>query len=267
MLLSKKIMNKLGNLSRILAVVLVVVVLQLAYIGYLIVATSVVIRNPKLEHYHFRMQIIAHGLPQNFGSKEYQIGYAKDQCGIDLPEQPIHFHDDKDQMVHIHWDGITGGMVMKYYGWNYIGGAPGALGYQLRGIKIPKKVPIHGSVLPKLPSDVKFFIYTGDESGYQKRSFDDWKIQDLEKFFNKSSNLPGNKTSFWDKLFPKASAHGTANDADGDDGTETPDEKLTRINNLLGNVVIFAQKDEPSEKQIKERFNKLEPLSNSTCGG
>ena len=50
-------------------------------------------------------------------------------------------------------------------------------------------------------------------------------------------------------------------------GEETEEEKLTRINNMIGNVVIFVQKDKPTDQQIKERFNDLEPLSDSTCGG
>ena len=99
---------------------------------------------------------------------------------------------------------------------------------------------------------------------------------DLENFFGTTSNFPAHdinkseQTSLLDKLMPKASAHGTADDTDGDDGdtpVESEEEKLTRINNMLGNVVIFVQKDVPSDEQIKERFNDLEPLSDSTCGG
>ena len=95
----------------------------------------------------------------------------------------------------------------------------------------------------------------------------------MEQFFGTTSNSPaheinkGGQTSLLDKVFPKAYAHGTADDADGNDGDETEQEQLTRINNLIGNVVIFAQKDKPTDQQIKDRFNKLEPLSDSTCGG
>lgn len=71
-----------------------------------------------------------------------------------------------------------------------------------------------------------------------------------------------------DKVFPKALAHGGEDDGnDGEAGEESEEQKLTRINNLVGNVVIFAQKDKPTDQQIKDRFNKLEPLSDSTCGG
>ena len=57
--------------------------------------------------------------------------------------------------------------------------------------------------------------------------------------------------------------------ADGDvgqSGQETEEEQLTRINNLVGNVVIFVQSDKPTDRQIKDRFNDLEPLTDSSCG-
>lgn len=259
------------------------------YAGYVYAASPEVIRSPKMEHYHFRMQILVNGKAEDFSSKSYQTGYAKDQCNGNLPEQPIHFHDNKDQFTHIHWEGMTGGMVMKYYGWNYIGGIGGSLGYKLDDLSDIQEVTTHGDYLPDIPKDAKFYLYTGDETGYKERSFDEWKSQDLEQFFGKTSNFPGHKinkgeeVSFLDTLFPKVAAHGTPDDADGDDGAdlnpgavqppstpavpENEEQKLTRINNLIGNVVIFVQKDAPTDQQIKARFNKLEPLSDSTCGG
>lgn len=263
---SKRIKIALGVIGALLLV-------PISYAGYVYAASPAVIRDPKLEHYHFRMQILVNGKAEDFSSKAYQTGYAKDQCNANLPEQPIHFHDNKDQFTHIHWEGMTGGMVMKYYGWNYIGGMSNALGYKLDNLKDPQKVTIHGNYLPAVPKDATFYVYSGDENSYKERNFDDWKSQDLETFFNKTSNFPahdinkGKQTSLLDKVFPKVYAHGTENDADGNDGTETEQEKRTRINNLVGSVVIFVQKDKPTDQQIKDRFNKLLLLDDSTCGG
>jgi len=255
-----------------LLVLAALLIMPVGYAGYIFAASPEVIRAPKLEHYHFRMQILVNGKVEDFSSKAYQTGYAKDQCNASLPEQPIHFHDNKDQFTHIHWEGMTGGMVMKYYGWNYIGGLANTLGYKLDDIGDIQKVTTHGDYLPEVPNDAKFYIYTGDESGYKERSFDDWKNQDLEQFFNTTSNFPAHEqnkqASLLDKIFPKASAHGGEDDGDdGETGEETEQEKLTRINNLIGNVVIFVQKDKPTDQQIKDRFNNLEPLTDSTCGG
>ena len=245
------------------------------YGGYIYASSPGAIRNPKLEHYHFRMQILVDGKAEDFSTETYQTGYAKDQCNANLPEKPIHFHDNKDQFTHIHWEGMTGGMVMKYYGWNYIGGIDNALGYKLDDIGDIQKVTTHGNYLPQVPKDATFYVYTGNEKAYTARSFDDWKNQDLEEFFGTTSNSPahdtnkngGEQAGLVNQLFPTAYAHGSENDSDGADASETEQEKLTRINNLLGNVVIFAQKDKPTDQQIKERFSDLEPLSDSTCGG
>jgi hypothetical protein len=268
---SKRLIGKRVRIG--LAVAIALALIPLSYAGYVYADSQAVVRDPKLEHYHFRMQILVNGKAENFSTKAYQTGYAKDQCNANLPEQPIHFHDNKDQFTHIHWEGMTGGMVMKYYGWNFIGGMDNALGYKLDNLKDPQKVTTHGNYLPAVPKDANFYVYTGDENGYKERSFDDWKNQDLETFFNTTSNFPAHdinkgKTSLLDKIFPKASAHGGEDDGnDGEAGEETEQEKLTRINNLIGNVVIFVQQDKPTDQQIKDRFNDLEPLTDSTCGG
>lgn len=261
----------LGRIWKLAAGVLGGVILLLAIVfGYLYAASPPAIRNPKFQHYHFRMQVVINGKVENFGDQKYQIGYSKDNCNAALTVQPIHFHDSKDQMVHIHWDGMTGGMVLKYYGWNYIGGMKGALGYKLNNLGDIQEVRIHGDYLPAPPKDARLYIFTGDESSYQERQSADFLHSDLEDFFGKKSNLPGEdaQASLLRHIFPKASAHGAEKHQDSDAAAhETEGEKLTRINNLIGNVVIFAQKDQPADQQVKDRFNDLEPLGDSTCGG
>ncbi len=267
------------SLKGLIVAVAALLIGLVSYAGVMYAVSPAVVRNPKLEHYHFRMQILVNGKAENFGSKAYQTGYAKDQCNANLPEQPIHFHDNKDQFTHIHWEGMTGGMVMKYYGWNFIGGIDHTLGYKLDDLGDIQKVTTHGDYLPKVPEGANLYVYTGDENGYKERSFDDWKTQDLEQFFGVESNSPAHdinknggeeQANLLDKLSPKAYAHGTEDHSNTDAATtdvETEEQKLTRINNLLGNVVIFAQKDKPTPEQIKARFNNLEPLTDSTCGG
>lgn len=261
------------KLKYILLGIFVVLLIPIAYACYAYASSPDVIREPKLEHYHFRMQILVNGKAENFAEDKYQQDYAKDQCNANLPEQPIHFHDKKDQFTHIHWEGMTGGMVMKYYGWNYIGGINKALGYKLDDVSDIQKVNTHGNLLPAVPADAKFYIYTGSEKGYTQKSFDEWKNMDLEQFFDKTSNAPAHKlnrqTSFLDALFPKASAHDSLEHSTvtSTNTDETEEQRRTRINNLIGNVVLFVQKDQPSDQDIKARFNDLEPLSDSTCGG
>ena len=255
----------------IIGIFIAVFIFAAAYFAYIFASSPDVIRNPKMEHYHFRMQIVVDGKAENFGEKNYQEEYSKEQCNANLVEQPIHFHDDKDQLVHIHWRSMTGGMVMKYYGWNFIGGLNNALGYKMNDLSNIQHVTIHGNYLPSIAKDAKFYIYTGDETGYSERSFSDWRDNDFEDFFGKTSNFPkADQVSILNLLLPAAAAHGTANDSDGDDGpttTTAETERLTRLNNLLGNVVIFVQNDAPTVDAIKAKFNNLVPLTDSTCGG
>jgi hypothetical protein len=235
-----------------------------AYTSYVYAATPAPIRTPAFQHYHFRMQVIADGKAADFSHKEFQMALPQ-SCGVDLTAEPIHFHDGKSQMTHIHWDGITGGMVLKYYGWDHIGGLNGALGYRFDQLPLPKKVPVHGNLLPEEQEDAKLYVYTGDENSYTLRSADDFLRKDLESFFGKRSNIPGgSKSSLLDRIFPKASAH--AGHEHGNAESDTA-QQLEEINNLLGNVVIFSQKDKPTPAQVQAKFDQLEPLSASTCGG
>lgn len=255
------------------AIVLAVAAAFGSYASYIYASSPEAIRKPLLEHYHFRMQILVDGRGENFGEDKYQQDYAKDQCNANLPDQPIHFHDNKDQFVHIHWEGMTGGMVMKYYGWNYIGGINMALGYKLDNLEDIQRVNIHGNFLPPVPEGAKFYVYTGNEQTYKEQYFEDFLKKDLEDFFGTTSNFPAHeenkklRSGWLDSLFPKVYAHGAEVHSAANPEVETNEEKLTRINNLIGNVIIFVQKDKPTDQQIRDRFNKLEPLPDSTCGG
>lgn len=248
-------------------------------VGYLYASTPVTIRQPLLEHYHFRMQVLVNGKAENFATAKYQTGYSKDNCNVLLPDSPIHFHDNQDQMVHIHWEGITGGQVLKYYGWNFIGGTRGSLGYRFDkqpGDEMPtvQKVPIHGENLPAIPSDANFYVYVSDGDSYKEKAFDDFTKQDIEKFFGKISDFPAHKinqekrkTSLLEivksAIVPTAYAHGSEDHS----GSGHDEAELKKINNLLGDVLIFAQKDKPSDQQVRDRLDKLVPLTDSTCGG
>lgn len=213
---------------------------------YVVTVSPSAIRNPEIEHHHFRMQIVVDGENVDFSEQKFQVSYEPDQCSGELTAEPIHFHDNQDQFVHIHWANITGGLVLKNYGWNYVGGVNDLLGYRFDDFGKIQAVPIHGDVIPKPNESARMFVYIGDASGYTQKDFQDFTQDDLETFFGVESNFPAQDPGHSD---------------------ETAAEALVRINNLLGNVVIFAQEQEPTQEQIAERFNNLVPLTDSTCGG
>lgn len=253
------------------AIVASAAIIASAYVGYLYAATPLDIRQPLYEHYHFRMSLTVGGKELNFAEAKFQEGYSKDNCNAALTTHPIHFHDNKNHFVHIHWEGMTGGQVLKYYGWDMIGGTHGSMGYRFDEGIIPKKVPAHGNVLPAVPNDGNFYVYTGNTDKYSRRDFQDFTSRDLEKFFGKESNSPAHKlnqqkrSSLVDSLVPRAHAHGTAEDHAAEGLSDS--ERLEQLNNLVGDVVIFVQQDPPNDQQIKQRFQNLTPLGESTCAG
>jgi len=235
----------------LVAITVTIVVLAAAGIGLVYALSPEAIRHPESTHYHLRLQVISDGRAVNFADKAYQTEFNKDICTAKLTNEPIHFHDEADQFVHIHWAHISGGLLLKNYGWNLVGGLPGLLGVRFDQSPRIKPVAIHGDALPKVLEGDRYYVYTGDADSYKARSWKDFLSQDVNVFMGHASV---STRSFWDWLVPAASAHGD-------------DEALTELNHVVGNIVIFAQRDKPTETQVRARFDHLVPLPESSCGG
>jgi len=245
-----------------------IVVLAGGVYGYLYASTPEHIRKPTYQHYHFRTQVLVDGKAVDFSKEEFQKEtVAATTCSAAVGGVPIDFHDKMDQLTHVHWNGMTGGEFLKYFGWNLIGGSDGLLGRRYDAGAMPQSVKIYGKLLPSLPDKANFFVYVGDKNGYQQKSWNDFLNQDIETFFGKKSNIGHpeevSTNTVLDWLFPRVYAHGEVMDEHPSSKSE---EELTRINNVIGNVVIFAQEKEPTKEQIKARFDNLVPLHDSTCG-
>lgn len=252
----------------IVSLIAAIVVLAGGIYGYLYASTPEHIRKPTYQHYHFRTQILVDGKAVDFSKDEFQKEtVASTTCSAAVGGVPIDFHDKMDQLTHVHWNGMTGGEFLKYFGWNMTGGSNELLGRRFDAGAMPQPVKVYGKLLPSLPEKANFYVYVGDKNGYQQKNWDDFLNQDLEAFFGKKSNIghPEEVTTnrVLDWLFPKTYAHGGVMDEHPSSKSE---EELTRINNVIGNVVIFAQEKEPTKDEIKARFNNLVPLHESTCG-
>lgn len=271
----KKKSFKVKDIAAVIASIFGVLLLIFGiYYGYLYTSTPAHMRSPILEHYHFRTQIIVGGEEVDFSSHEFQEEYDASSCSVELTGQPIDFHDEDGQMTHIHWKGVTGGEFLKYYGWNLIGGRDDSLGTRFdQGMMRMHNIPIKDQLLPDVADNFDYYIYIGDEYEYEQKNWDEFLSADLEDFFGVESllNTDSDESSFniLDLFTERAYAHDGVDDGDEEvvDGEETEEERLTRINNLVGNVVIFAQESEPTNEEIQARFNNLTPLTESTCGG
>jgi hypothetical protein len=231
-------------------------------VGTLYAFSPAAIRHPQTAHYHFRLQVLVNGAPVNFASTPFQTPLGTDVCTAALTHEPIHFHDQLDQFVHIHWAHMTGGLVLKNYGWNLISGADDTLGYRFDQLPRLSHVAIHAPALPALPANAHFFIYTGSAAAFRERSWNDFLHQDLQDFF--AAKTSARPASLLDRLIPAALAHGSEA---ADEATTATEEQLTRLNNVIGSAVVFVQAERPTNAQIRDRFEHLVPLPESTCGG
>lgn len=139
--------------------------------GYFYASTPAHIRKPSYQHYHFRTQILVDGKAVDFSKDEFQkeTGVST-TCSAAAGSTPIDFHDKMDQLTHVHWNGMTGGEFLKEFGWNYIGGNDGVLGQRYDDSLKPNSVKIYGKLLPSVPENANFYVYTGDKDAYEQKT-------------------------------------------------------------------------------------------------
>src|SRR5829696_3773881 len=138
--------DRLTRFLRWLVGIVVVILLAAAgWYAYTWIITPEPLRHPGQAHYHFRLQVINQGTPVDFSQAKFQTDFNKDICSADITKEPVHFHDNLNQFVHVHWKGITGGLLLKTYGWNLSGGPATTLGYRFDHLPQLERVPIHGT--------------------------------------------------------------------------------------------------------------------------
>jgi hypothetical protein len=207
------------------------------------------LRSPVVAHYHFRMQLFIDGEYIDFSQPAFQEDYTEGVCD-GLTETPIHFHDGVGQYVHIHWVGITGGEVLKYYGLNRIGGLDQTLGYRFDR-QFFERVPILTNELPQTNDKIWIYQIKGDEAIL--RSEREFLSQDLEEFFGVKSSLTlqREEAAQDDELFNVLSTNVYAHPEHGDDGKkEFTEDELKDLNDVLGDILVFVQDQEPSEEML-----------------
>ncbi len=221
------------------------------------------LNNPTLAHYHLRLQVFENEKKVDFSKPNYQQEYSKDNCNAKLPNEPLHFHDGNGQLLHVHWQGITGGEVLKYYGYNAIGGLPNTLGFRFDSFPQTTTIPTKGINDTSVSSSTgNIHVYIGRQDGYYKASSIDFLFKDLEIFLKKSKKRiqdEQSKTSSFISI-PIAAQDTTLN-------APLNETELNEINELIGNVVVYIQTNEPKPDDIQEAFNNLTPLTASICGG
>jgi hypothetical protein len=217
----------------ITAIIVTVIVLGGSFVAYAYFSTPDPLRRPVQAHYHFRLQVVNGGQIVNFADAKYQTAFNDDNCSALITKEPIHFHDNLSQFVHIHWAHMTGGILLKNYGWNLIGGTDTILGYRFDALPKLTSTPIHGRALPTPPKGAHYFVYESsmaNPGSYHQKVWADFLQQDLRTFMGAGPAPKSASTS------------------------DTADEKLAQLNDVIAT-------------QIQARFDDLIPLPNSVCGG
>lgn len=294
---SKKVLLSRWFISLVLLLLLVV----LPIVVFLFVINPSVIRSPKVAHHHFRMQLYVEGANVNFSGGDFQETFEKGICDGGITDTPIHVHDNKDQYIHIHWKNITGGQVLKYYGLNRTDIIDDFMGVTFReNWYKPELLEVRSKGIPK--SSKNIFIYQVKDGEAVKRDKNDFLYQDLEKFFGQKSSLTleqeDAKTD--SSLFGiKALAHGIAREdlpagipgqtnetqitgtSEGGDPLiirpveqeiqtvkiVTDEKELKKLNDVIGDVIIFVQDEEPTSEQVNDKLDDFVQLEASSCGG
>jgi hypothetical protein len=235
---------------------------------------------PKTDHYHFRFQLVQGGKAFDFSQAEFQKEQPAGACKGGLLDEPFHFHDVEDQLVHVHWMDVTGKQFMEYYGYNQPPAEKNTIvGYRLDTLwKFPPSITSvvsESNALSSISTNSTKWIYTGDETGFTNRKWADFYNQDINVFFGKKSQYridQESKKTSW--LETTVLAHGGVIDNDevtsqaGTGPTKSfSKQELETINDLVGNIVIFVQDKEPSPEEITAKFKNLIPLKDSVCGG
>lgn len=248
------------------------IIVVIFYLTTTLVFGSSAIRNPKMEHFHIRMQVEIDGAVQDFSSDKFQNLQDATICKGGLAGEPFHFHDKTDQIVHIHWQGVTGGQLLKYYGLNKIGEPEGKLGVRTDSLPKLAFVPIHGNSFSTPQNSDKLWIYTGDDHSHTTRSAQDFLQLAIDDFLGKKSEIRTNieskstSQSLINELFSGIEVAANT-DNSTTTGSKLSTEDLEKLNDLLGNIVIFVQQNQPTEAQVNAKFQNLIPLSETVCGG
>jgi hypothetical protein len=264
----EKVRNVLNKIQ-IKGIFIQILVICLVLCFLLFVFTTVISRphfnSPVGTYYRIRLQVIIDSIPVNFSEGSFKSqGSNTDPCGEKLTKEPVYIETDKSQILRVHWEGITGGEILKYFGLNYIGGFDDTLGYRFDKAPSISPIKIHGSNISKPNINNKMYIYKGNQQDFFQVEQQDFLFQDLEFILKKSKIRQKHDSLNKNSIFGNIPVFGENSDQLNLNPQFT-EGQLNELNNLIGNLVVFIQPGKPTTDQVAERFSKLEPLSSTVC--
>lgn len=268
----KNLSAKLTGFILLLATIVVIVVLFLS-------VSDNNITFPKTTHTHAMIKFYNNG--SIYKTNLFNAMSPSDQtlCSGLITSEPIHFHDNVEDIIHLHWDNITGGQVLKYLGANYIGGFNNLMGIRLDRLNKYKITPIYTkdkALKPYPESLVKIYIKKVSSTNYEKVSLSDFiklELSSLDPSYKPTAinnNILSNPKNY---LWSKARAHNDEGDLDGDGSSSNSSQsKASKPSSLssvaLPHILFYTnQVDDISEEQLQKDDASFTSTIDSQCNG
>ena len=222
-------------------------------------ASPLAVTFPRRTEYAVRMQVVIEGVPVDFSQQAYQTKLDETVCG-ELSTRPVAFHGGQEQWLHVYWRDLSGSTILRNYGYKNYAPFENYLG--VRADQFPQFTPvsIHGNILPETSPAAQLYVYTGDQFGYTRRDESLFLEQPLEDFLD--DVIPGTPMN---ALQIQGNAQEEALGPSQQRDLQADEAERARPLDVLGNVVIFIQTQEPTEAAIIERFLTLTSREPTTC--
>ena len=243
-----------------ICIVCITVLLGVIFLSYTVISRPHLIK-PVATFFKLKMRIHYQKTPLELTQNDI-TDQSNSNCNLVVTEKPFYLDKDKKNVVQVRWEGMTGGELLKYYGFNYLSGLNDLIGVQYRGPFDIK--PIRPLSISKPTASDILYVYTGSGKDFKLLNSQNFLYQDLENTLKKSRlrtkrEKESSKLTLYTISVSGEESLGLALKPQLTDG------QLNDINNILGSLEIFIQQDAPSNTDIINSFNSMERLSSESC--
>lgn len=151
---------------------------------------------PKKAEYQARLQIVVEGDAIDFSQQPFQNN-ALELCSNDIIDRPFGVYEGNSQIIHMHWENLTGANLLRNYGFKNTGPFENYLGVNLNNFPDYEPISIQGNLITTPEETFEYYVYTGnqftytrrDETEFLNRSIKDLLTRELGEKYNWLSNI------------------------------------------------------------------------------
>ena len=243
-----------------ICIVCITVLLGFIFLSYTVVSRPHLIK-PVATFFKLKTRIYYQKTPLELTQNDI-ADQSNSNCGLAVTEKPFYLDKDKKNVVQVRWEGMTGGELLKYYGFNYLSGLNDLIGVQYRGPFDIK--PVRPLAVSKLTSSDLLYIYSGSDKDFKLLNSQNFLYQDLENTIKKSRLRTKREKESSKLILDTISVSGEESSGLTLEPQLT-EGQLNDINNIVGSLAIFIQRDTPSNTDVINSFNSMERLSSESC--